>query len=346
LRKHALAVEACVQKPEVLPTIYRFVQAFRPETADETIRARIYEAVSDGKVVRVARGVYFARSGPAELLMVEADAWEVLSKLEDDSADALVTDPPGRFGREWAGQGTTRPHAKLHWRTYRQPEIDADFMKQAFRVLRKARDWNTLSKVRKAAAIVPKGGAACLIRVPIENRTTRPHVQKLIHLAQGVGFVFYGEIIVELDKLGMGYDAGRDMGAKWLLFHAGERNGTLWDYTLPNVINARRVRNPCSRTATQHEAEKDPTEFVRLIRAVTREGDIVLDPFCGRARWVREVLANRRHVIVADVQGKWFCQIAGDLTTSQTPRVVTLNWQREGHKPLSRLQQKAMWRQA
>ena len=63
----ALAVEACVQKPKPLSTVYEFVQAFRPETADETIRARLYEAVEEGKVVRVARGVYFAqfRSGAA-----------------------------------------------------------------------------------------------------------------------------------------------------------------------------------------------------------------------------------------------------------------------------------------
>ena len=35
--------------------------------AEETIRARIYEAVKEGKIIRVARGVYFARSGPAQL---------------------------------------------------------------------------------------------------------------------------------------------------------------------------------------------------------------------------------------------------------------------------------------
>lgn len=334
----SLAEEACRSAPEPLGLIYDFVHTFRREVAEETIRARIYEAVEEGKVVRVARGVYFARSGPAQLLMVEADAWEVMSSLSDDSIGAIVTDPPGKFGREWAGAGTTRPHSKLGGRLYLQPELDLEFMRQAFRILKKSREWNTLSMVKRATGCFPKDGAACLIRVPLENRTTRGHVQKLIGLAESVGFVLYGEIVVALDQLGMGYDCGRDRGAKWLLFHAGERNGTLWDYTLPNVITAHRVRNPSSPTATQHEAEKDPAEFTRLIQAVTREGDTVLDPFAGRARWTQQVLAKGRHVILADVDGSWFGRIAVDLSApdhqADTLGVVTLNRQPEGHNPI------------
>ena len=311
-----LVEEACEECPEPLPMIYDFVQRFRAEVARETIRARIYEAVEQGKVVRVARGVYFAKSGEAQLLMVEGDAWEVMACLSDDSIDAVVTDPPGKFGRDWAGKGSTRPHVEVGGRMYRQTELDLEFMRQAFRILKKSREWNTLSMVKRATGCFPKGGAACLIRVPLENRTTRKHVQRLISLAEEVGFVFYGEIVVALDKLGMGYDAGRDQGAKWLLLHAGERNGTLWDFTLPNVIDARRVRNPCSPAATEHEAEKDSAEFIRLIGAVTREGDVVLDPFAGRARWTQQVLAKGRHVILADVEGEWLCRIAGDLSLS------------------------------
>lgn len=146
-----LVEEACEKCPEPLPMIYNFVQRFRAEVAEETIRARVYEAVGDGRVVRIARGVYFARSGPAQLLMVEGSAWDVLSKLGDDCVDALVTDPPGKFGRQWAGQGTTRPHSKLGRRTYAQRELDVEFLRQAFRILRKSREWNTLSRVRRAS---------------------------------------------------------------------------------------------------------------------------------------------------------------------------------------------------
>jgi DNA modification methylase len=268
--------------------------------------------MDQGKMVRVARGIYFARSGPAQLLLVEGDAWNVLKQLEENSIDALITDPPGKFGRDWAGMGTTRPHAKLGGRTYQQPELDEGFLREAFRVLDKAKEWNTLSKAKRESGDFPRGGAACLIRVPVENRTTRPHVQKLIELAESLGFVYYGEFVVALDKLGMGYDAGRDKGSKWILLHAGTRNGVLWDLSVPNVLHARRVRNPCSEEAVAHEAEKDPVEFTELIKAVTREGDIVLDPFCGRARWAKEALSMKRHVIASDIDGKWLDSIASE----------------------------------
>ncbi len=280
-----LVIAVCEQIPEPLEVAYSFVRAWRGnEVAEETIRARIYEALKEGKIVRVARGIYFARSGPAQLLLVEGDAWNLLKQLQENSIDALITDAPGKFGREWAGMGATRPHARLGGRTYQQPELDREFLKEAFRILKKTKEWNTLSKAKREAGDFPKGGAACLIRVPIENKTTRPHVQRLIQLAESAGFVYYGEIIVALDKLGMGYDAGRDKGAKWLLFQAGSRNGVLWDLSVPNVIQAKRVRNPCSEAATAHEAEKDPMEFLELVKAVTREGDVVLDPFCGRGQ--------------------------------------------------------------
>ncbi len=308
-----LAVEACRLEPEPLRAIYDFVQAVRPDVPEHSIRARIYEAMKDDKIVRVMEGVYFAKVGQAQLLLVQGDAWDVLRKLDENSIDALITDPPGKFGRNWAGMGTTRPHAtEVHGRTYKQPELDEEFVKQAFRVLRKDRAWNTLSKEKRARGEFPKGGAACLIRVPIENKTTRPHIQELIRLAESAGFVFYGEFVVALDMIGMGYDSGRDKGAAWLLFHAGNRNGVLWDLSVPNVIQAKRIRNPCKGDAKEHEAEKDPVEFTELLKAVTRKGDIVLDPFIGRGRWTKQMVSEGRHVIGADMDGTWPERIASE----------------------------------
>jgi hypothetical protein len=70
----------------------------------------------------------------------------------------------------------------------------------------------------------------------------------------------------------MGYDAGRDLGAKWLVFHAGERNGVLWDLGATNVIDAKRVRNPAKPGFVKHEAVKDPVEFLQIIKAYSRGG--------------------------------------------------------------------------
>jgi hypothetical protein len=191
-----LVMSACAEKPEPLASIYNFVHNWRPEVPDHSIRARLHEAVRDGKIVRVMEGVYFARSGEAQMLLVEGDAWEVMKKLDDSSVDLLLSDVPGKFGREWAGTGTTRPHRLLGGRTYHQPELDMDFFKEALRVLKKDREWNTLSKERREKGDWPRGGAACVIRVPLENKTTRPSIQSIIKLAESLGFIYYGEILV------------------------------------------------------------------------------------------------------------------------------------------------------
>jgi len=307
-----LAVEACKKTPEPLQPIYEFVQRYRPETAEETVRARLYEAMEQGRIIRIARGVYFARSGSAQLLLIEGDAWEVMPKLEEGSIDALITDPPFDMGtKKWVGKGTTRPHAFMGGeRTYQQRDIDREWLAQAFRILKKSKEWNTLSKERKAGGHFPRGGGACAIFVPSLNRSTYPHIRELIELAESVGFVFYGSVTWDKGVMGMGYHCGRDQVMEILLFTAGERNGVLWDLGMPNILSVKKVNRRCAPDAVEHEAEKPSELWVRLAKALTREGEIVFDPFCGRARWVKEVLSMNRHVIAADIDGKWLDRIA------------------------------------
>jgi DNA methylase len=312
-----LAMKACETKPEPLPVIYNFVQGWRPGTANETIRARLYEAMKDGKVERIMEGVYFARRGEAQLLVVEGDAWEVLGKLDDDSIDMMISDIPGKLGRNWAGQGTTRPHAAaftggdgtggIGGRTYHQPELDEEFFKQAFRVLKQEKDWRRGNGLPGTV----KGGATCLIRSPIETWTTHEAVQHLIKLAESVGFVYYTEMIIALDSIGMGY-TGRDLGAKWLVFTKGEHVGVPWDLTVPNVIQAHRVKNPAKKDFTKHEAEKDAIEFIEPIKMYSRSGDVILDTFAGVAKWRKDAMEMGRHVILCDMEKRWVDSIAAD----------------------------------
>src|SRR4029077_17656052 len=145
-----LAVNACAEQPEPLGAIYDYVHKWKPDVPEHSVRARLHEAVKDGKIIRGLEGDYFARSGEAQMLLVEGDAWEVMKNLDDNSLDLLLSDVPGKFGREWAGTGTTRPPRLLGGRTYHQPELDADFFREAFRILKKEREWNTLNLERRA----------------------------------------------------------------------------------------------------------------------------------------------------------------------------------------------------
>lgn len=306
-------VQAVQCRPEPLRSIYSFVLQFRPGTAEETIRARVYEAVQDGRVRRVAPGVYFARSGPAALLLIEGDARSVLESLDDDVVDAIITDPPYDLGtRQHTSYGTTRPH-RGRGRTYRQWDLDAVLVREMFRVLRKHREWNTINPSARRENRLPRGGGALLLFTPNISRSTWPHIRDLIELVRGIGFEFYGTITWDQEIIGMGYDTGRNQKGEILFFTAGPRNGLLWDLGFSNLVRARRLQ----RKPGEHEAEKPVGLFGRLVEAVTRPGDVVLDPFVGRGRWVRRVLGMGRHVIVGDLDPKWVQKIAGDFSQTR-----------------------------
>lgn len=293
-------------RARALSAIYSFVQRFRPSAAEETIRARVYEAVEEGRLRRVARGVYVARSGPATLLLIEGDAREVLQSLEDEAVDAIITDPPYDLGtRKHTATGTTRPHMG-RGRTYDQWDLDRSTLQQMFRVLRHQKTWNTISPTARG---YPKGGGALILFAPPITRNTWLHIRNLIDLAQEVGFVFQGTITWDHEVVGMGYDCGRNRKNELLFFTAGPRKGLLWDLGLPNVLRYRRIR----RRHGEHEAEKPTALIKRLVEAVTVPGDTIADFFVGRGRWIREALSSGRSVLACDIQGQWISRIARDI---------------------------------
>lgn len=298
-----LVESATSDAPRHLRDIYRFVLSYRPGTAEETIRARVYEAVNQGRLLRLAEGVYVARSGPATLLLIQGDMRDVLPRLEADSVDAIITDPPYDLGTaENARIGTTRPHLNKG-RDYEQFDLTADDLRSLFRILRKQKPWRSLTEGKEAL-----GGGALFIFVPPRTRKTRRHIDALISLAESVGFVYYGDVTWDQETIGMGYDAGRNQKNDILLFHAGERNGLLYDLAFRNMLRHKRL----ARRDDEHEAEKPVGLFLDLLRAVTQAGDVVLDPFAGRGRWIKAALAEGRHVIAVEKQPKWVDRIASD----------------------------------
>lgn len=300
-----LVVEATTGEPRHLQTIYAFVQAMRPAVARETIRARVYENVDAGRIVKVTDGVYLAREGPAVMVLVEGNAWEAIEKTEAGSLDLIVTDNAYDYGTaQNAGAGTTRPHARVGGRTYEQRDLDEPFLRAAFRALRKDHAWRNL-----ATGEARPGGGALVIFTPKLTRQTRRHINALLDLAESIGFVYQGCTVWDKDSMGMGYAFGRSQVELLHLLTAGERGGVGWDLGMRDLLRFRSIRNKCAEGTEEHEAEKPGDLFLAIIRFCCRPGDVVMDPFAGRARWAREALREGFHVVLTDKAGEWLERI-------------------------------------
>ena len=288
--------------PTPMDAICGFVIRMRPATAPETIRARVYEAVSAGKMLKIDHGVYIAIDGPAAMVVVQGDAWEALERLDADSIDLIATDSPYDLGtKQHTGWGTTRPPSQ--GRDYEIRDVDERWLRGAFRALKKNHNWRNLNTGQPRP-----GGGACIIFTPNLTRSTRKHVQALLDLAETIGFVYQGSVVWNRETMGMGYAFGRNQHTLLHLITAGDRGGVGWDLAMRDVLTIKTVRNPTG--GEEHEAEKPVELFMSLIRFCTQPGDVCMDPFAGRARWAKQAIKEGRHVILVEKEEKWVKRIA------------------------------------
>lgn len=66
-------------------------------------------------------------------------------------------------------------------------------------------------------------------------------------------------------------------------------------------------RSACgaSRQRTRWNTEKLAGLFLKLLRFVSRPGDLVLDCFAGMARWAREAVARGWNIVLIEREQRW-----------------------------------------
>lgn len=293
--------------PQRMKEIVSFVCKLRPETAPETVRARVYDAVQAGKMFKVTRGVYVGLKEGAALVVVNADGWAAIEAMDEESLDLLITDNPWDYGtKQNVGKGTTRPHAKMGGRSYQQKDFDEAFLRAAFRALKK-----TTHQWRNLATGQPRPGpGAFVFLTPKPTKQTRRRINSLIDLAESIGFVYQGVTHWDMDTMGMGYAFGRSQVNHLHLMTAGERGGVGWELGMRDITRAKSVRNPAKPGAEKHEAQKPPEVFLDPITFCCRPGDVVMDPFAGDPTWAEKAVEMGYNVILGDLDPKWTSQIA------------------------------------
>ena len=244
-----------------------------PDRPKHSIRARVYENLGR-HFRRVGKGLYVAINGKATCIVVEGDAWDEIPKLPSGSVDALVTDPPYSWLDRWVGQGTSRPRMQY---SFERADIDLQLGLELNRVL--------------------KDGAHVFIFVPAETATTRPHIERLIGLLEGCGFVFNRRWVWDKKVMGLGYSGrGRHEG---ILFLSKGKMGKACNLGIPDVLAVKAI----DARLRKHPTEKPVPLLKSLIRFATRVGDLVLDCFAGSCSTGHAARALGRDSILIEKNG-------------------------------------------
>lgn len=224
-----------------------------PTAHEHSIRGRIYENL--GKDFRrVGRGLYVAVQGEATCVVIEGDALEEVRKLESESVDSVITDPPYPWLDHFRSRATTS--WKRMRAVFERREIDQDLGLELYRVL--------------------KEGAHAFIFVPAETGATRPHINRMIGVLERCGFVFRKRFVWDKGVNGMGY-SGRARHEGIVFLTRGRAKRPPCDFTIPDVLSYRAI-DPRRR---RHPCEKPKGLLEALVKFSTKVGDLVLDVFAG-----------------------------------------------------------------
>jgi DNA modification methylase len=341
-----ILVQHTHEQPKHLRELYTIVMSVRPGTPKPSVRRALYDELAKPapRIMRVAEGVYIAIDGSARMVLVHGDAWQTLRGLPDDCIDLILTDPPWDLGTEAnARTGTTRPH-QSNGRTYDLRDIDAEWLREAFRVLQKTgHAWATiaqrscarcgatiersrlndasLSKATRGACeacgveveLAPQktamGPGVCAILTPHRTRQTRKHIQALLDLAEILGFHWLEEFNVAFTPKGMGYWPPQSNWTLHCLSAGPIKKGVPHDLSVTSTFTVQRVIRASKKghadAQREHESEKPVELYANIARVFTTPGDIILDTFAGRARFAKPLLQSGRHVILVEKDPTW-----------------------------------------
>ncbi len=213
--------------------------------------------------------------------VTRADAVELLSGLEAESVDLLVTDPAYESLEKHRAVGTTTrlkrsKSSSNDWFAIFPNARFPELFTEAYRVLRPNTHFYLFCDQETMFVAKP--------------------------LAEAAGFRFWKPVIWDKVAIGMGYHY-RSRYELVLFFEKGKRK--LNDLSVPDVIQARRIRGG-------YPAEK-PTEVSEvLIRQSSEPGELVVDPFVGSGSVGVAAARLRRHFLGSDV-----CQEALDIAAGR-----------------------------
>ena len=222
----------------------------------------------------------------------QANAFEFLKELGDESIDCVITDPPYESLEKHRAVGTTTRLKKSEassniWFSVIPNTSFPELMQQLYRVLKKDRHFYLFCDQETMFAAKPAAEAA--------------------------GFKFWKPLVWDKCAIGMGYHY-RARYEFVLFFEKGKRK--LNDLSIPDILAHKRIHKG-------YPTEK-PTELIKvLIEQSTELGETVLDPFMGSGSTGVASLSHKRNFIGSDI-ADYSQQVASERLTSLGEKIEEL----------------------
>ena len=261
-----------------------------PNEKESTIRGRINENLNKC-FKRISRGVYIAITGDSQTLLIEGNAWDAIDDFEDESFDAIITDPPYSALDHQMQTGSTRPrNLKKGW-DFETNDIDEELFSKMLRVLK------------------PRGHFFCFM--PSCKHDTIDYIYSQVKLAEKAGFTFNSQWVWDKKVISLGYN-GRPRHELILFFSKDKRKMTN-DRSIPDVLAFKRLMGKNQKI---HQTEKPGDLIMKLVEFATDPGDIILDPFAGSFSLGLACQELGRHAIGIELN-KEFAKAAADRMRSR-----------------------------
>jgi DNA modification methylase len=213
----------------------------------------------------------------------EGDCAEMLAAMPDDSAAAFITDPPyGIAFRSNMRQASERFAAIVN-----DDAPCLDWIPDAFRIIR------------------PGGCLVCFHRWDVAD--------EFRYVMEASGFRVRSQLVWA--KMGGGLG---DLSAQFAPEHELAWFATKGDYAFPDgrpssVLRAQKIPPEQMR----HPTEKPVGLFHYLVRYLTREGDVVVDPFAGSGALLEAAHALERHGVGAEIEPEYCALIKSRMEHTQ-----------------------------